>query len=267
MRIPERFFLNAYSAAIRLYPDTFRWRYHAQMLDAVHHTYLEQKTLREDLSLAFALVGDTACGVVREHARRTGPLRSGYLLAFALLFSALQVVAAISYERYLQMAVGCHPSMRVNKMVAEAAAQPANITLSLGGMHTEIATPDWLAGGDSFAAMYNAHGEPLASDATLHGVMPHPPQGIFSAMRTNALSRETWQPEAGIRMFLVGQRLPDGSFVLAGRSLLDADAREARFQNGMAALWILMAATIFTLMLRPRPRRPISPPHKDANTA
>jgi hypothetical protein len=254
MRVPESFFLRAYSAATHLYPDQFRWRYHAQMLDAVHHTYEESTTLGDDLHLAMSLVGDTLRGVLHEHARTASPKRPGYIVAFVVLFSFLQLTAAVSYQQYLRYAINCHPTMTVNKIVAEVASAPLTACQTLHGSRSEMATPDWLRGDDSFTALYDAAGQPVMSDITLHGALPRPPAGIFEYMRTHQIDRVTWQPEQGIRVALVGQRLPNGGFVLSGQSLLESENREARFHNLMLVIWIFMVATAVTLVLRIRLR-------------
>jgi len=253
MRIPESLFLRAYSAATHLYPDQFRWRYHAQMLDAVHRTYAEHSTLTDDLGLATSLITDTARGVVREHTRTGTYTRPGYILAFALAFTALQLAAAVSYQQYLRYAIDCHPTMMGNEVVEETKAQPANTVHRFNGPRTELAS-DWLKGDDSFTVIYNERGEPVAGDITLHGSLPHPPIGIFEYLSTHKIDRVTWQPEPRIRVALVGQRLPNGGFVLSGRSLLLIEAQAARFHNLMLVLWIFMMATAITLLTGTRLR-------------
>jgi hypothetical protein len=100
-----------------------------------------------------------------------------------------------------------------------------------------------------FLILYDDSGKVLASSASLHGVMPSPPPGVFDYVREHSEERVTWQPERGVRIASVIIRVnaPQDGFVLAGRSLREVEKREARLmtQAGAALLFTLGLSLAF----------------------
>jgi hypothetical protein len=88
-----------------------------------------------------------------------------------------------------------------------------------------------------FVAVYDAGGVPVASSGSLHGAAPRLPMGVFRFARARGGHRLSWQPEAGLRQALVVAPLRAGGYVLAGRSLREAEARKAKVMSFLGLLW------------------------------
>jgi len=97
-----------------------------------------------------------------------------------------------------------------------------------------------------FVIAYDAAGHPVASQATLDGVTPVPPAGVFDYVQTHGINKITWQPRHGLRIAAVVQQVkgPQGGFVLAGRSMREVQARIDHVQNLAGLTWLAMLALI-----------------------
>jgi hypothetical protein len=106
-----------------------------------------------------------------------------------------------------------------------------------------------------FMAVYDAAGTVIASNGTLHGAAPVPPSGVLAAARSSGRDVVTWQPGPGIRIAAVV--IPwSGGTVLAGRSLLEVEAREDNalllaVAAGVAGLVALVVAVLVAEWLAP----------------
>lgn len=91
-----------------------------------------------------------------------------------------------------------------------------------------------------FTVIFNATGEPLASSARLHGVIPGLPSGIFDYTHQNGEDRVTWQPEPGVRIaaVVVAYDGPQPGFVLAGRSLREVEIRSSQLEQITGIAWL-----------------------------
>jgi hypothetical protein len=121
-------------------------------------------------------------------------------------------------------------------------AHGADAATVLSGPKQEVSSTEWLAGTSAFGAVYDADGKVVASDATLWGELPQPPQGIFGIIRDRGWDKVTWQPQRGVRVALTGLPLPGGGYVLAGQSLIPSEARTAQFSTLMRWVWLAMLA-------------------------
>jgi hypothetical protein len=101
-----------------------------------------------------------------------------------------------------------------------------------------------------YLMFFDEAGNPALSAATLHGVTPVPPAGVFEAARAHGENRITWQPEAGVRQAIVVIHY-NGGFVLAGANMRELERREMHLEAVLGMGWVvtliasLAAALIF----------------------
>lgn len=100
-----------------------------------------------------------------------------------------------------------------------------------------------------FVQVYAADGSLLSSGAVLDGQLIAIPRGVLEVARKNGHNAVTWQPRPGIREAAVvvpfsGSR---SGFVLAGRSLREAEDREAAVARIVGLVWL--ASLLFALAL------------------
>ena len=107
-----------------------------------------------------------------------------------------------------------------------------------------------------FMIVYDDTGTVLASSAVLDGKVPELPKGVLDAARERKEDRVTWQPAPGVRAAVVVVRSVGSKpgFVLAGRSLREAEKLSERLLFDAVGAWaVTMAATLFVCFcFRPR---------------
>jgi hypothetical protein len=82
-----------------------------------------------------------------------------------------------------------------------------------------------------------------ASSGLLHGQNPVLPAGVLDYVKKNGEDRITWQPEPGVRIAAVVERVEStGGFVLAGRSLREVEKRENQTVQITAVFWLVTLA-------------------------
>ncbi len=111
-----------------------------------------------------------------------------------------------------------------------------------------------------FVIIYDKAGTVQTSSATLHGIAPKLPAGVFAKAMQNGENRRTWQPETGIRNAIVvipyaitGQE----GFIVAGRSLREIEKREQflRIQIAIGTITTLIATYAIVLIIHITRRR------------
>jgi hypothetical protein len=103
-----------------------------------------------------------------------------------------------------------------------------------------------------FIIIYDSNGQPVASNAMLHGSIPEVPSGIFEYTRQNGQDRVTFQPESGVRSATVITAVDGGKggFVLAGRSLREVEKRVDLLGLHVGIGWaVTLAATLALVIL------------------
>src|SRR4051794_11276331 len=251
MSRPETLLTHLYSLALGLYPDAFRQRYGAEMLDAVR---LQEAEAPSRLRFALSLFYDTIRSLFEVHMRTSSPTSPLYVAAFAVFFSIALLFISVFNQQVLRRGADRQP-LQVVEQVSARLADGATAASLLDNATQEIANPSWLRGSSPFAALYDADGKPIASSATLHGELPQPPRGIFNVIRQHGEHKVTWQPHPGIRVALTGRPAPGGGFVLAGQSLLPSESREATFRRWMLLLWFAMIVACVFIATTAHPRR------------
>jgi hypothetical protein len=70
------------------------------------------------------------------------------------------------------------------------------------------------------------------------------PEGVFSYVRQSGEDRLSWQPQPGVRSATIVTSYGGGhpGFVLAGRSLLEVEKREAQLTQEVVVSWIIALA-------------------------
>ncbi|RXH58769.1 hypothetical protein [Granulicella sibirica] len=240
MKIREAFFLRCYGAALHLYPKKFRERYGAQMMDAVR---LDRARSANDFFLGLSLAWDGGRAAIGEHLREASLVRPGYAALFATFFTFLLLVASVTFQNVLRIGADRQPQ-RLTSSVRRQIAQGSSGTDFLGGLKMELSSKAWLESSTPFAVVYDSSGAAVTGNATLRGLLPQPPSGIFAQIRAKGTDKVTWQPAADLRIALVGQRLPDGGYVLAGQSLIVSEKREIEFHRLLIWMWVAMLAGV-----------------------
>ena len=92
-----------------------------------------------------------------------------------------------------------------------------------------------------YLIIYGSNGQPVVSNALLHGQIPTIPAGIFDYTRKNGEDRVSWQPEPGVRSaaVIVPVSGGKGGFVLAGRSLREVEIRESNLTYMVEIGWLV----------------------------
>ena len=94
-----------------------------------------------------------------------------------------------------------------------------------------------------FIGVFDSNGTVIVSNASLHGMTPTPPAGVFNAALQKGQNRVTWQPEGSVRIALVVVPVPNSSgwYVAAGRSMREGEIRIDQLT------WLAMLAMAFLL--------------------
>jgi hypothetical protein len=99
---------------------------------------------------------------------------------------------------------------------------------------------------EPFLIFYDNQGNPKSGTGYLDQVLPAPPQGIFAFVRTHGAEKFTWQPQPGVRIATVIQRVdgPSPGFILAGRSLKIVEEEEDLLRRGTFFGWFFIMLLI-----------------------
>jgi hypothetical protein len=90
---------------------------------------------------------------------------------------------------------------------------------------------------DPYLIVIDPGGRVLASSATLGGVQPLPPAGVFDYVKAHGEDVVTWQPAPGVRSAIVVDSWEHG-FVVAGRSLEDTENVESSLLDWAMGGWV-----------------------------
>jgi hypothetical protein len=251
MSLPDTLLTRLYGLALPLYPEVFRQRYGAEMLEAVR---LQEAESPSRLRFALSLFTDTVRSLFEVHMRTSSPTSPLYVFAFAVFFSMALLFISVFNQQVLRRGADRQPA-QVVEQVSTRLAEGTPAASLLPADTQEIANPAWLHGSSTFAALYDDTGTALASNATLHGGLPQPPRGIFNVIRQQGEHKVTWQPQPGIRVALTGRPAPGGGFVVAGQSLIPSESREAAFRRWMLVLWFAMIVACVFIATTAQSRR------------
>ncbi|HVN26656.1 MAG TPA: hypothetical protein VMT99_03330 [Candidatus Paceibacterota bacterium] len=172
-------------------------------------------------------------------------------LAFVIICT-LGVTYFVVQQSYRQAANDPQTQMAADGAAALAAGSPWTTVVPTG-------TVDISRSLAPYVVVYDASGMPIGGNGFLNGALPRLPQGVFpAATALGGEDRFTWQPEPGVRSAVVLDAVSGGSggFVMAGRSLLEAERREDRLglQIG-AGLFVSLVGSLIVLLLAESRRR------------
>lgn len=94
-----------------------------------------------------------------------------------------------------------------------------------------------------FLIVLDPSGGVLATNATLDGGQPVPPQGVLDSAASGSPDVVTWQPRAGVRIASVTIRW-NGGTVVAGRSLRRIEDQESTAELIAGAAWLASLAAL-----------------------
>ncbi len=102
-----------------------------------------------------------------------------------------------------------------------------------------------------YMIVFDAQGNPIASNAVLHGAVPTIPKGVFETTRAHGEDRVTLMPEPGVRSAAVVVSVTggQGGFVLAGRSLREVEKRIDQLTQMVGAVWLVTMLVTLGLVL------------------
>ncbi|HYK44401.1 MAG TPA: hypothetical protein VEV83_04490 [Parafilimonas sp.] len=102
-----------------------------------------------------------------------------------------------------------------------------------------------------FAETFDEQGNPLRSTGLLNGQLPQPPAGVLDFTKNNQEDVITWQPENGVRMAMVYEKVNAAGtgFVAVGRSLKEVELRENKLVRMVAIAWIACLAVLLVHLL------------------
>lgn len=172
-----------------------------------------------------------------DYMKRLLPLYASVSLICLLIYTLMQQNLRISAnDPQIQMAEDTVGIMSSGKYPMEV---------------TEDKKVDMAASLAPFLIIYDDSGTPILSSATLNGIIPIPPSGVFSYVRQHGEERLTWQPQRGVRIAAVVERYTGKSsgFVIAGRSLREVERRDVTLFHQMIAGWIIIIAAITVIPL------------------
>jgi len=135
----------------------------------------------------------------------------------------------------------------------DAGAAPASVVDSTRAV-------DLATGLAPFVIVFDRNHSILATDATLDGGRPAPPDGVLDAAGPSDPNLVTWQPRAGVRIATVAVAWSGGT-VVAGRSLRLVEERETNAEliaglSWIASLVALTAASLVAARLWPAASSP-----------
>jgi hypothetical protein len=162
-----------------------------------------------------------------------------------LVAVTLAVAGIVAYESIGQPAN--HPQLdlagaavaRLNSGADPAAVVPAR--------QVQIGTPE------TYLMVLDSNGAVLATSAHLNGATPVPPSGVLDYARAHGDDRVTWQPAPGVRSAIVVEAF-HGGFVVAGRTLSDAENLQGSLVRFAIGAWLLVVVgSVLLLVLSRKP--------------
>ena len=161
-------------------------------------------------------------------------------IQLAALASALSLMVYLAVQQVGRQTAN-DPQLQVARDASRAiaAGQSAGAITGDGNVELSASLAPWITITDD-------KGTIIASSARLHGAPRTVPPGVFDHARASGEERVTWQPEKGVRMATVVVHNRDGGFVVAGRSLLESEARTAAYGRMIMIGWL---ATLIGLLV------------------
>ena len=243
MNRPNPVLFATYRGSLRLYPSRLRLDYQEQILQTVCDAHAERNS--SALRFWFKLFTDLIQSSAKERLlmiRKQIFARPVffYTLALALILTLWGLPAAMTIQGALRSAAD-QPQIQMAQDYASEISSGAMTADALPAGHLDPTTSL-----EPFTILYGADGKPVRSSGYLGDTIPTPPAGAFAYLRTHPTDKFTWQPQAGVRIAAVVQRI-DGAhpgFILVGRSLSLVQEQENELRRGTFITWFALMALL-----------------------
>lgn len=242
MSTPNPFLLAVYRKGLRAYPTPFRRRNEEQIVQTVRDVHQEAYSRP---AFWISIFGDLLKSIVKENffmVREQISTRPIFFHALTLgvIFTLMGGAASLVFQQMLRR--GANEPQR--QMAAAYAAEIAS------GVKPDEAIPhnyvDLSRSLEPFIIFYNDEGSPTTGSGYLHQELPVPPHGVFNYVRSSGTDTVSWQPQPGVRIAAVIQRVEGATpgFILTGRSLQVVEEQESLFWEMAFTAWFVVIALL-----------------------
>ncbi len=108
-----------------------------------------------------------------------------------------------------------------------------------------------------FTIVFDDTGDIQSTTGYIDRRTPVPPLSVFDRAREDGEYRFSWEPAPGVRVAAVMVRFDarDSGFVLAGRSLREAENRVNDIATLVMIAWVVLSAVLLIITITVRPRK------------
>lgn len=235
--------LRLYRLCLWGYPAHFRRSYGESMArtldDALADPAVNRRKLlwRIGVDLIDSIVKENVAMLCEKLAERSIVFQAVLL---GIVSSMLALAMYIVVQQVLRRGAN-DPQLQIAGDAAYALEHDADASSIVGAAQVDAARSL-----SSFMIVYDDAGRPIASSMRLNGTTPAPPSGVFGFVREHQRDVLTWQPQPGVRIAMVMERIGGGhpGFVLAGRSLREVEAREDATWHMVQIAWLGMVIVL-----------------------
>jgi hypothetical protein len=243
MTRPNPLLFALYRSALHLYSSRLRLHYQDQMLQTVRDADSERSY--SALYFWLYLFTDLAKSSAKE---RLLMIRKQilahpvflYTTALALILTLWGFPAAMTLQSAIRSAAD-QPQIQMAQNYASDLTSGKLATDLIPTGHLDLSTSL-----EPFVILFDAEGHPIHSNGYINDAVPTPPPGVFAYLRTHPTDKFTWQPQPGLRIAAVAQRI-DGAhpgFILVGRSLTLVQQQENQLRRGTFITWFSLMALL-----------------------
>lgn len=242
MSSPSPLLLSAYRSALRLYPTRLRLYYQEQILQTLRDAHAEAGHNRPQPRFWFAIFSDLLKSACKESLLMlrdeiTARPIFFHALGLGLILTLLGGAASLTFQQMLRRGANQPQAQMAASFASEIAsgAKPGEV---IPRNHVDLERSL-----EPFAIFYNDQGAPTTGTGYLNQSTPVPPRGVFDYLRSHQTDTLTWQPQHGVRIASVIQRVEgqNPGFILAGRSLRVVEEQESLFWRMAFAGWFIVA--------------------------
>lgn len=204
MKSPSSILLSLYGSALCLYPWHLRRRYRDQILQTLRDDYAGNRTS----ALVFWLRAftDLIQSSLQEHLfmlRRQLLARPIFFhsLILGIVLTLLGGAASLTFQQMLRRGAD-QPQLQMASFYASKIASGIKPGDAIPRSYVDLERSL-----EPFTIYYTDQGTPIVGNGYLNQALPTPPHGVFSYLRSHKLDRITWQPQSGVRVASVIQRV------------------------------------------------------------
>ena len=235
--------LRLYELCLWAYPPRFRRKYGEGIVQALKDALADPAVNRQ--KLLWRMCADLIHSIVKENlAMLREKLAERTIVFQAVLLGVVGSMLALAIYATVQQALrrGANdPQLQMAGDAAVALERGADAAKTVGTVQVDAARSL-----SPFMIVYDDSGRPVASSVQLNGATPAPPPGVFSFAREHQRDVLTWQPQRGVRIAMVLERIAGEhpGFVLAGRSLREVEVREDATWHMVQIAWLGMVMVL-----------------------